>query len=532
MKKETNNDWNTQSGFPLKPFYAVSDLPPHSKEELPGKYPYTRAITEEMYREKLWDVGTYTGMGSSREANERYRYIYEQQGAGTTIRIAMDLPTQLGLDADDPLAYAEVGKAGVSISSLKDMEELFEGIPIDQVRLATVGNSIGPIALALFIALARKQEVPLEDTLINLQNDPLKEYTGRGTQIYPVKHAVKLAADAIEYCVKNIPHWEPISVCGSQMRWGGATVREELGFGISNAIAYVEETINRGIEADHVLPLVHLHYVTDIDFIEEIAKFRALRYLWATVMNKRFNAENPNSLQAKIQTYTAGYSLTAQQPLNNIVRIAIETLASVLGGVQDLNLASYDEASSIPTKESVTVAMRTQQIIIEEAGVIGVADPLGGSYLIENLTKRIADEALAVIEKIDSMGGAIAAIESGYMQKVIEDEAYKRQLEIENNERIVVGVNKYISDDYTVPAAQKTSKEAKDKQIKRLKELKENRDSSVVAKQLQELEEAAGAGENVVPYLIDCMMNYITIGEINQVLSKVYGRYQEKATYI
>ncbi|KJS15485.1 MAG: methylmalonyl-CoA mutase [Peptococcaceae bacterium BRH_c4b] len=532
---ERQEKFLTNSGIELTAVYGPEALADGNegfmkKEGYPGLYPYTRGITPTMYRSNLWVMGQYSGFGSAEDANKRYKYLLEQGQTGFSI--ALDLPTQIGYDSDHPLAEGEVGRVGVAIDSLADIEILFKDIPLHQVRqIRTTANAIGPVTVAMLVAFAEKNGINPNDIKILIQNDPLKEYIGRGAYIYPPKAAVKLAGDVIEYCAKNLPNWTPMAISGYHIRESGSTAIQELTFTLANAICYIDEILSRGINIDDFAPKFYTFLGAHIDFIEEIAKFRAVRRIWARLMKERYQAGHPESMKLSIFAYTCGGTLTAQQPLNNIVRVTIEALGAVLGGVQTLATSSYDEAFAIPTEEAVTVALRTQQIIAYESGAANTADPLGGSYVLEQLTKEIEKRVFEEISKIDNMGGAVKCIQEGLIQKEISDAAYRFQKQVENSEKVIVGLNRFRSREEARIPVFKTDPASEARQIKRLRELKEKRDNSLVKSRLFRVKEAAGHNENVIPAIIEAVRDYATLGEISDVLREVYGEYKAMTVY-
>ncbi|MFN8475323.1 MAG: methylmalonyl-CoA mutase family protein [Anaerolineae bacterium] len=526
---ERQAGFTTGSGVPLERVYtpldmAATDFDYAADLNMPGAYPFTRGVSPTMYRSKFWVMGMYSGYGSAEEANQRYRMLLEQGQTGFSI--AIDLPSQCGYDADHPLARGEVGKVGVHIGSLEDMEILFAGIPLEQVRqIRTTANAIGPMMLALFVAAFENQGIDPRNARMFIQNDVLKEYIARGTYIFPPAAGVKLSSDVIEYCARHLKAWTPLAMSGYHIRDSGSTAAQEVGFTFANALAYLEETRRRGLSIDDFAPQLFTFLGASIDFLEEVAKFRAARRVWARLMRERFGAQNPESMKLRIFAYTLGGNLTAQQPLNNIARVAIETLAAVLGGVQTIATSSYDEALSIPTDEAVTVALRTQQIVAQEAGVTGTVDALGGSYAIESLTTRLEQEIMAILDRVEALGGAVRCVENGYYQGQLADAAYEVQRQIEAKERIIVGVNGYTSSSASrIPIFEHNS-ETESRQLRRLNDLRQRRDNARVRAALADLESAARAGENVIPALIPAAKAYATLGEMCDTLRQVYGEY-------
>ena len=478
-----------------------------------------------MYRSQLWVMGMYSGYGSAEEANERYRTLLDRGQTGFSI--ALDLPTQCGYDADHSLAAGEVGVTGVHIGSLADMERLFEGIPLEKVRqIRTTANAIGPIITAMYIAAFEKQGVNIRNTRMFIQNDVLKEYFARGTYIFPPEAAVKLSSDVIEYCARNLPAWTPLAMSGYHIRDRGSTATQELAFTFANGLAYLDQVCRRGMNIDTFAPQIWTFLSAGIDVLEEVAKFRAARRIWARLMRDRYSAQNPETMKLKIFAYTLGGNLVAQQPLNNIARVAIETLAAVLGGVQTIATSSYDEAYAIPTEDAATIALRTQQIVAHEAGVTGTVDALGGSFAIESLTDTIEADVFNYLEKIEAVGGAVRCIEEGFYDRELSEAAYRYQRQIETNERILVGLNAYKSDEEQQIPVFKANTETERRQIERLRLLRQQRDNRLVAKTLMDLAEQARANENLLPALIETVKAYATVGEICEQLRAVYGVYE------
>ena len=523
----------TPSGIPVKRVYTPEDLKEigfdYGKDlGEPGEFPYTRGIDPEMYRKDYWVMGQYAGFGSAEEANERYKFILQQGGTGFSI--ALDLPTQIGLDSDHPLARGEVGKIGVAIDSLRDMEIIFDGIPLDRVRhMRTSACSIGPIALALFLAVLEKQGISPDRCSVILQNDVLKEYPVRGTQIFPPRAALKFAVDTIEYCARELPTWQPLMVSGYHFRDAGANAIQEIAFTYANAIAYVEETLERGVDIDRFAPLIRLHFCASMELFEEIAKLRAGRRMWAKLIKERYGAKDPRSWIFRHHSGTLGGNLTAQQPFNNIVRVTIEALSAILGGSQSLRTSSMDEAYAIPTEEAEKLAIRTQQILAYESGVGKTIDPLGGSYFIESLTSTMEKEANRYLEKIEALGGAIAAIESGFIQREIDENAYRVQKEIERGERVVVGLNKFQSDEKASIKTFKSDPKTADRQIDRLKKIRAERNGDRVQAALAKVRKAAEREENLVLPILKAIKTYATIGEICDRLREVWGESRPEA---
>lgn len=521
--------FQTDSGVEVKSLYTPLDLGETGVDYIrdigfPGRYPFTRGTNPLGYRDNLWIMYHYSGYGDAEETNKRYRFLIERGETG--LSVALDLPTQIGLNSDHPLAAGEVGKVGVTIDSVQDIETIFQGIPVNSLRqIATTANAIGPIWLAMMIVLAEKQGVSPENFSVRIQNDILKEYFARGTYIFPPKPALSLAADVIVYCSEHHPDWFPLSICGYHIREAGANAAQEIAFTIANAIAYIDCAISKGADPERFIRRIPVFFSSSMDFIEEIAKFRAMRRLWARTFNKRYNIKDPNLLSFNLIAFTAGSTLTAQQPLNNVVRVAIQALAGVLGGCQNLHTCSMDEAYCTPTEQAVKVALRTQQIIAHETGVTRTVDPLGGSYFLEHLTAKLEEVAEGYLQAIEQIGGAIRAIESGYFQREISKSSHEFQRQIEEKERIVVGVNEYIDDEELPIEILKIDPALERKQIEKLRKLKAERNNVEVKQTLKELKRVAEDNENVVPACIKAVRAYSTVGEICDVLREVHGEY-------
>jgi methylmalonyl-CoA mutase N-terminal domain/subunit len=499
---------------------------------LPGMYPYTRGIYPAMYRADFWIMGQYSGFGNPEQTNERFKYLMSK--GQTALALALDLPTQLGLESDNELADGEVGKAGVAINSLQDMEEIFQGIPIQQAKqIFTTANGIGPIMLALFIALGEKQGVDPSQYTVVLQNDVLKEFVARGTYVFPPTPSLKFCIDALEYCTRHHPHFKALVVCGSHMRQGGANAVQEVAFTLANAMAYLDEAVSRGLNVDEFAPSMECQLSVPMNLFEEVAKYRAFRRMWARMLKERYGATKPESMKCFIRVYTTGYTMTAQQPLNNIVRVTIEALEAILGGAQSLSANAMDEVLSIPTKEAAHVALMTQHILANETGIADVVDPLAGSYYVETLTNQIEAKALELMKVIEEKGGAQKAIEQGFYQKLMREAAGQYQKEIENGERVIVGLNKFVEADENLKVESfKSDPGVQERVIQKLHQLKQRRDEAQLERCLLKLEEDVRAGKNTVPALIECARAYATIGEMCQVLGKVWGFYQEGATWL
>jgi methylmalonyl-CoA mutase, N-terminal domain len=491
----------------------------------PGEFPYTRGIQPTMYRGRVWTMRQYAGFGSAAETNKRFKYLLQHGQTG--LSVAFDLPTQLGIDSDNALAAGEVGKVGVAIDTLRDMETVFEGIPLDRVSTSMTINATAPILLAMYVAVAKKQGV--SPNLINgtTQNDILKEYIARGLYIYPPKFSLRLITDVFAYCQEKVPNWNTISISGYHIREAGATAVQELAFTFANAITYVQAALDRGLDIDSFAPRISFFFDTHNNFLEEIAKFRAARRIWAKMMRDRFGAKNSRSWMLRFHAQTAGSSLTAQQPDNNLIRVTIQALAAVLGGAQSLHTNSKDEALAIPTADAARLALRTQQIIAHESGVINTVDPLGGSYAIEALTDQMEGEITQYLEKIDSAGGMLAAIESGWVQGQIHEAAYKYQQSIEKKERIIVGVNEFRIDEEQKIAIHLGDPAIEAAQIENLLNVRLTRDSDLVRQALDRLDKAARASENLMPHILEAVEAYASVGEISDALRRVHGEYRE-----
>jgi len=523
---ERKEDFRTPSGTPLERFYTPEDVPVNYLQDLgfPGQYPYTRGVQPTMYRGRFWTMRQYAGYATAEESNRRYRYLLEQGQTG--LSVAFDLPTQLGYDSDHPLAEGEVGKVGVAISSLEDMETLLDGIPLDRVSISMTINAPAAILLAMVVALARKRGIDPKLLRGTIQNDILKEYVARGTYIFPPKPSLRLITDTFEYCAENVPKWNTISISGYHIREAGSTAVQEVAFTLANAIAYVQAAVDRVVDVDRFAGRLSFFFNAHNNFLEEIAKFRAARRLWARIMRERFGAKNPRSWQLRFHTQTAGSTLTAQQPENNVIRVTIQALAAVLGGTQSLHTNSRDEALALPTEESVQIALRTQQIIAYESGVADTVDPLAGSYVIEHLTNEIERQAEEYIHRIDEMGGALAAVESGFVQREIQDSAYKAQQAIERGEQVVVGVNRFVTEDETPIDLLRVDPRVQEEQIARLKSLRSRRDDSAVRRVLERIRSAARGDENLLPLFVKAVSVYATLGEITGVLREEWGEYR------
>lgn len=525
---EGKRDKDTISGIALKPSYGPNDLADfdyHSRLGDPGEFPYTRGIHSSMYRSKLWTIRQFSGFGTPEETNRRFKYLLSQGETG--LSVAFDMPTLMGYDPDDPMSRGEVGREGVSVASLVDMEELFSGIPLDKVSVSMTINGPAIVLLALYIAAAQRQGVSPEKLRGTIQNDILKEYIAQKEYIFPPKPSLKLVIDTFEYCSKNMPQYNFISVSGYHIREAGATAVEELAFTLANGREYVREAVKRGLPVDSFAPRISFFFDSHIEFFEEIAKFRAARHIWSNIMKKEFGAANPRSMWLRFHTQTAGVSLTAQQPENNIVRVTTEALAAVLGGTQSLHTNAMDEALALPTEEAARTAVRTQQIIALETGVANVVDPLAGSYYVEWLTNKVEEEALKLMDEIESRGGVIRCIEDGFFQRRLSDSAYRYQKALDRGTRFLVGVNCFADEAPLKIPILRIDPGIERKQVERVSELRRRRDNSLTSKSLSLLEEAARKGLNLVPYVVDAVLNYATLGEIVGTLKKVYGEYTE-----
>jgi methylmalonyl-CoA mutase N-terminal domain/subunit len=520
------------SGTEVKALYAPEDLDGQNYSErigYPGEYPFTRGIQPTMYRGRLWTMRQYAGFASAEESNKRYRYLLEQGQTG--LSIAFDLPTQIGYDSDHPLAQGEIGKVGVAIDTLGDMEVLFQQIPLDRVSTSMTINSTAPVLLAMYIALAQKQGVDPAKLNGTIQNDILKEYIARGTYILPPRPSMRLITDTFKYCGEHVPRWNTISISGYHIREAGSTAAQELAFTLANGIAYVQAAIDVGLDVDNFAGRLSFFFASHNNLFEEVAKFRAARRLWASLMKERFGAKDPRSWMLRFHTQTGGCTLTAQQPDNNIIRTTMQALAAVLGGTQSLHTNSRDEAYATPSEEAVTIALRTQQVLAYENGVADSVDPLAGSYFVESLTDTLEAEAMGYIERIDSMGGALAAIEQGFPQREIQESSYRYQKDIESERRVVVGVNKFVSS-YPKPSGLlRLDPEVAKRQKERLARVKQERNGDAVSAALKKLEGAARGTENTMPAFLECVAAYATIGEICDVLRDVFGEQREIAAF-
>lgn len=523
---ERKPEFKTPSGTEVKRVYTpedVAELDYNRDLAFPGQYPFTRGVQPTMYRGRLWTMRQYAGFATAEESNERYKYLLEQGQTG--LSVAFDLPTQIGYDSDHSLSAGEVGKVGVAIDSLADMEILFDGIPLDKVSTSMTINAPAAVLLAMYMGVAEKQGVPFNKLSGTIQNDILKEYVARGTYIFPPAPSMRLITNIFEFCSQNVPDWNTISISGYHIREAGSTAAQEIAFTLSNGIAYVQAAIDAGLNVDDFAPRLSFFFNSHLDFFEEIAKFRAARRLWARIMKERFGAKKEKSWMLRFHTQTGGSTLTAQQPDNNIVRVALQALAAVLGGTQSLHTNSRDEALALPTEDSVRIALRTQQIIAYESGVADTIDPLAGSYYVESLTNSLEQQAEKYIAQIDALGGAVKAIENGYMQREIQDAAYDYQRSVETQERIVVGVNRFQIDEEPPQGLLQVDPAVGELQKKKLADLRQRRDNIAVATVLDELEQAAKGDANLMPVILKAVKSYATLGEVCDRLRKVFGEY-------
>ncbi len=520
---ERKKEFTTLSGIPVPAVQIPTEMDYTGQLGFPGEYPFTRGVQPNMYRGRFWTMRQYAGYASAEESNKRYRYLLQQGQTG--LSVAFDLPTQIGYDADHPMALGEVGKVGVSISSIKDMEQLFNEIPLDKVSTSMTINAPASILLAMYIAVGKKQGVTSTELRGTIQNDILKEYVARGTYIFPPTPSMRLITDVFQFCTREVPKWNTISISGYHIREAGSTAVQEVAFTLADGIAYVEAALKAGMDIDSFASQLSFFFNAHNNFLEEIAKFRAARRMWARIMRERFGAKDPKSWQLRFHTQTAGSTLTAQQPENNVVRVTLQALAAVMGGTQSLHTNSADEALWLPTEKAVRVALRTQQIIAYESGAADTVDPLAGSYMIEYLTDEIEKQATEYIQKIDTMGGALAAIEAGYMQNEIQEAAYQYQRSLENKEATLVGVNAFQVTEKLDMERLKVDPSIEANQRARLEELRANRDSARASELLTRLEQAAHGTESMMPLFVECVANDISLGEITGVLRQVWGEY-------
>jgi len=524
---ERQNNFQTPAGLEIDSLYTAEDMEyvNSTKMEYPGEYPFTRGVQPNMYRGRLWTMRQYAGMASPEESNRRYQYLLSQGQTG--LSVAFDLPTQTGYDSDHPIAMGEIGRTGVPISSLADMEILFDNIPLDKVSTSMTINATASVLLAFYIALARKQGVSPQKLNGTIQNDILKEYIARGTYIYPPEDSMRLITDIFSYCSENVPRWNTISISGYHMSEAGANAVQELAFTFSNAIAYVKSAVDAGLDVDKFAARLSFFFVSQSNLFEEIAKFRAARRMWAKIMRENFGAKNDRSCMMRFHTQTAGVSLTAQQPDNNIIRSTVQALAAVLGGTQSLHVNSRDEALALPTEESAQISLRTQQILAYESGIAEAVDPLAGSYYIESLTDRLEQQAFEYIDRIDTLGGAVDAIREGFQDKEIHETAYRFQKDVESEEKVVVGINRYPSPTPSIEKLQTISTEETQRQLKRLAHVRSDRDTGKTAQTLANLRYVAENGDNTMPAIISCAEAYATVGEISDVFRHVFGEQGE-----
>ncbi len=515
----------TDSGIDIPPYLEEKSDSYKSKLNSPGKFPFTRGIHEQMYRKRLWTMRQYAGYGDAEESNKRYKYLLSQ---GTTgLSVAFDLPTQIGYDSDDPMAEGEVGKVGVAIDSLQDMETLFEGIALEKVTTSMTINATAAILLCLYVAVAKKQNADLKKISGTVQNDILKEYIARGTYIYPPKHSLRLVTDTFAWCGENLPNWNMISISGYHIREAGSNAVQEVAFTLTNAIAYVESALNAGLSIDRFASRLSFFFNSHSNFLEEVAKFRVARRIWAKIMKERFKAKDEKSMMMRFHAQTAGSTLTAQQIDNNVVRTTIEAMAAVFGGCQSLHTNSKDEALALPTEDSATLALRTQQVIAYESDIAETVDALAGSYYVEYMTDSIESKVWEYLGKIESMGGAVKCIELGYQQEEITKSAYEFEKQIESKDKIIVGVNEFKENEDTGKISLlKVDESIQKKQIERLKQLKQKRDNNKVSASLSDLEKSAEGSGNLIPKILDCVENYCTLGEIAGTLRNVWGEYR------
>ncbi len=523
---ERKDEFTTSSDIPMERLFTPNEIDPAYEENLgfPGEYPFTRGVQPTMYRSRFWTMRQYAGFSTAKESNERYKYLLAQGQTG--LSVAFDLPTQIGYDSDDPMALGEVGKVGVSIPSLADMRILLDGIPLDKVSISMTINAPAAILLAMVIAVGKEQGVDPKQLRGTIQNDILKEYIARGTYIYPPKPSMRLITDIFEYCGREVPRWNTISISGYHIREAGSTAVQEVAFTLANGIAYVETALKAGLDVDDFAKQLSFFFNSHNNFLEEIAKFRAARRMWAKIMKDRFGAKNPKSWKLRFHTQTGGSTLTAQQPENNVVRVAMQALAAVLGGTQSLHTNGRDEALSLPTEEAVQIALRTQQIIAHESGVADTVDPFAGSYTVEALTDQIEEKAWAYIQTIDEMGGAIAAVEDGYVSEEIHEAAYRFQRELEDGTETVVGVNKFTTDEPVNMQVLKLDPAIEEGQRQHLAKLRANRDNAKIAELKDQLTRAAESDENLMPLFVTCVEHDMTLGEICHTLRDVWGEYR------
>jgi methylmalonyl-CoA mutase N-terminal domain/subunit len=526
-KLPEREEFSTSSGIPVRRVFTpldVSDLAYVRDLGFPGEYPLTRGVYPTMYRARLWTMRQYAGFGTAEQTNRRFKYLLDQGQKG--LSVAFDFPTQVGYDCDHPMSSGEVGKAGVSVSSLRDMETVFDGIPLGDITTSMTINAPAPVLLAMYIAVGQEQGVDQSKLGGTVQNDTLKEYVARGMYIFPPKPSMRLVTNIFEYCTRHMPQWNTISVSGYHIREAGSTAVQEVAFTFANAIAYVQAAVEKGLDLDRFAGRLSFFFAAHNNFLEEVAKFRAARRLWARIMKERFGAKHPSSWMLRFHTQTSGVSLTAQQPHNNIVRVALQALAAALGGTQSLHTNSFDEAYALPSEQAVTVALRTQQIIAYESGVVDTVDPLAGSYYVEYLTDEIEERATKYIEQIDALGGAVAAIEKGFMQREIVESAYRFQREVESRKRIIVGVNEFVTEDVPIKIL-RIDPEIEKKLVERLDQVKRQRSQAKTAEARDKLRRAAeDESINVMPFILQAVKEHATLGEICDTLREVFGEYK------
>ncbi len=522
-------EFTTVSGLPIERLYTPEDLGPgwdyHEKLGYPGEFPFTRGIHPTMYRGRLWTMRQFAGFGTAERTNRRFHYLLEHGQTG--LSVAFDLPTLMGRDSDDPLSRGEVGREGVAVDTLADMEVLFQGIPLDRVSTSMTINAPAAVIFCMYMAVAEKQGVPFSALQGTLQNDILKEYIAQKEWIYPPRPSLRIITDLMAFCCRHVPKWNTISISGYHIREAGSTAAQELAFTLADGIAYVQAGIEAGLDVDEFAPRLSFFFNSHNDFFEEIAKMRAARRMWARLMRHRFGARDPRSWMLRFHTQTAGCSLTAQQPYNNVVRVTVQALAAVLGGTQSLHTDSFDESLALPSEEAVTIALRTQQILAEESGVANTVDPLGGSYFVEALTDRLEREAADYIERIDRMGGMVAAIEAGFPQREIVEASYRYQRQVDEGSKTIVGVNKYVMDEPRRPDILRIGEEVERGQLERLARVRETRDPHRVRSALDALRDAAVSGGNLIPHMLEAVRAYASVGEICRTLVPVFGTYRE-----
>ncbi|MBM3347064.1 MAG: methylmalonyl-CoA mutase [Betaproteobacteria bacterium] len=530
LQQGWRESFETSSGIPVKPLYTPRELEAqgwsYDKDVgYPGEVPWTRGFIPGGYRKQLWEIEMYAGFGSAEDANKRYRYLLSQGSTGG-VSIALDLPTQIGFDSDHPMARDEIGQIGVALTSLADVEVMFDGIPLEKIgHIFTTANCIGPVAFAWLLALYEKRGTKTGECIVQIQNDPIKEYIARGTQFLPIEASVKLATDAVQYCVTEAPEWLPISISGSHMKQSGGTCVQEAAFTICNGIAYIEACLAKDMKIDNFGHTVELHFCTEMDFFEEVAKYRSVRKVWTRLVRERFGGTTERAQHFRLHAATSGRPLTAQQPLNNVARITLQALAQILGGCEQTRTASFDEALGIPTQEAARTSIRTNQIIAYETGIPYTADPLGGSYYVESLTKEFERQIEATIKQVDEMGGALAAVRKGFFQKALAQGAYREQCAVERGDQVIVGVNRFQGDEPRPVPVFKIDPTVAERQFAKLKAVREKRDAAKVQATLARLRQDCASGANVMPAVLECVKAYVTIGEIGQLWREVFGEY-------